>query len=178
VLGRPRIAAVLLARGAALEARDFSGATPLRRATGFIPGVGHGQADVAALLLSHGADIDARNNWNDTPAAVALGTPAVAEVMLAHGAPLTIHAAAALGRRDTMAALLAEDPQRLNQVGTFGFTPLNWAVINGHADLVADLLDRGAPLDNRAWGRSLLAWAEQCGQREVAEVLRVRGLAA
>jgi ankyrin repeat protein len=176
VLGRTRIAERLIRRGAALEARDFAGATPLRRGAGFIPGVGHGHADTAALLLRHGANLDARNNWNDTPVAVGLATPAVAEVMLAHGAPLTIHAAAALGRGEAVAALLEEDSQRLNAPGPFGFTPLNWAVANGHTALAADLLDRGAPLTTNTWDRSLLTWANLCEQPAVANLLRSRGL--
>lgn len=175
-LGRAAHAEMLIAHGAALEVRDFAGATPLRRAVGFIPGVGHGDAETAEVLLKHGARLDARNNWSDTPFGVSLATPAVAEVLLRHGATLDVWAAAALDRREALTAFLAADPQQLNAPGPFGFVPLTWAVVNGHAALVSALLNQGASLEIRPWGRSLLTWANLCRQPTVAALLRDLGL--
>ena len=98
----------------------------------------------------------------------------VSGLALAHGAGPTIWAAAALGQRAEVDRFLAEDAAALSARGVFGFTPLNWAVTNGHTALVAHLLDRGAE-DPNTWGRSLVAWAEQCGRSAVAELLRARG---
>src|SRR6185437_4305437 len=61
ILEEGKIANLLLANGAELEARDVEGATPLIRAAEF------GNSDVVKVLLDHGADIEARDNNGQTP---------------------------------------------------------------------------------------------------------------
>jgi len=52
--------------------------------------------------------------------------------------------AAALGRRDWLAARLAEAPDALASVGADGFTPLHLAAFFGGAEAVRFLLEKGA----------------------------------
>jgi ankyrin repeat protein len=82
--GKPEAIAVLLARGAEVDARGrgWMTGTPLHSAASA------GHADVAAILLDAGADPDARqtHGWTPLHAAARNGDLALVELLLAHGA--------------------------------------------------------------------------------------------
>lgn len=59
--GRREVVEILIAGGAALQARDEGGLQPLHNACSF------GHADVVRALLSAGAPPAARDNWGYTP---------------------------------------------------------------------------------------------------------------
>ncbi|CAH2100652.1 unnamed protein product [Euphydryas editha] len=96
--GRREVVEILIAGGAALQARDEGGLQPLHNACSF------GHADVVRALLSAGAPPAARDNWGYTP----------------------LHEAAAKGKVDVCIALLQHgaDPNIRN---TEGKTPLDLA---------------------------------------------------
>ncbi|XP_063836754.1 poly [ADP-ribose] polymerase tankyrase [Ostrinia nubilalis] len=96
--GRREVVEILIAAGAALQARDDGGLQPLHNACSF------GHADVVRALLSAGAAPAARDNWGYTP----------------------LHEAAAKGKVDVCIALLQHgaDPNIRN---TEGKTPLDLA---------------------------------------------------
>jgi ankyrin repeat protein len=163
-------------RGGALEARDPAGHTPLFWATGILPGVRRGHKHVAELLVSRGADVEAVDNWGNTPFDTALYTPDLAETLLAHGAELTIWAAAALGRREQVEGMVQADPSLVNAEGGFLFTPLHWAALNGQKAVAALLLELGADVNARgAFGQTPLQQALGAGHTEVADLLRQHG---
>ncbi|KAL4714330.1 hypothetical protein ACJJTC_009682 [Scirpophaga incertulas] len=96
--GRREVVEILIAGGAALQARDDGGLQPLHNACSF------GHADVVRALLAAGAAPAARDNWGYTP----------------------LHEAAAKGKVDVCIALLQHgaDPNIRN---TEGKTPLDLA---------------------------------------------------
>ena len=72
--------------------------------------------------------------------------PAIAGFFVAHGAPLTVHAAAAFGFTDSLANLLAADPSLIYAKGGDGCTPLHFARDVATAQF---LLDHGPDIDAR-----------------------------
>jgi ankyrin repeat protein len=73
-------------------------------------------------------------------------TPAIARLLVAHGAPLSVHAAAAFGLADSLANLLRADPSLVHAKGGDGCTPLHFARDVATAQF---LLDHGAGIDAR-----------------------------
>ena len=102
---------------------------------------------VVDVLLDHGADINARSQWwaggfgvlDDVP-------PEAAAPLIQRGAKVDIHAAAALGQIDTVAALLKADPTLVNAKGGDGQRPLHFA---GTVEMIDLLLEHGAEIDAR-----------------------------
>jgi ankyrin len=82
------VARLLIARGAAVDARDKYGGTTLHAA------VFHGRVELAAELIAKGADVNARDNYGKTPLWRAqhwsddeaeLRSPAMVELLIKHG---------------------------------------------------------------------------------------------
>jgi ankyrin repeat protein len=76
--------------------------------------------------------------------AVYYGHPRLAEVLLAAGLEPDIFEAAATGRAERVAALLAGDASLANAFSSDGFTPLGLAAYFGHQAAAEALLARGA----------------------------------
>jgi ankyrin repeat protein len=60
---------------------------------------------------------------------------------------LTAHEAATFGRVDRLRQLLDEDPARVNEASSDGFSPLHLAIFGGHESTVRLLIERGADLE-------------------------------
>jgi ankyrin repeat protein len=136
---------------------------------------------VAITLLDHGADIDVQEGAHGlTP----LGWAAVAphqqaemtELLLSRGATIDIWSAAALGRQEDVARLLASDPALVNarlSRSDNAMTPLHLASWRNHPDVVRLLLSHGADRQAKtASGQTALEVAEREGYMEVAALLR------
>jgi ankyrin repeat protein len=146
----------LLERGAGVRKRDLIGLTALDR---------------AALAA------DPRNQS-------ARRFPAIARLLLEHGANLTIHAAVALGDQPRIRELIQAAPDLLRQIGSDGGL-LTLAVNHGQAEAVKLLLDLGANVDERivlkeveeptpSWGMPLW-YAALAGRLDIATLLLDRG---
>lgn len=112
---------------------------------------GHGNLEALREMLAQNPALrDAAHEWRpgDTETALAgaahVGNAPIAAFLLEQGAPLTIHAAAMLGRREAVSELLAASPELLRAPGAHGIPLLAHAALSGDADLVADLHQRGA----------------------------------
>jgi uncharacterized protein len=70
--------------------------------------------------------------------------PAVADVLIEHGASLNLFEASASGRLERVRDLLDADPTQVNAWAADGFQPLGLACFFGHTAVVELLLDRGA----------------------------------
>lgn len=188
---------ILIAAGAALQARDDGGLQPLHNACSF------GHADVVRALLTAGAPPAARDNWGYTPLheAAAKGKVDVCIALLQHGAdpnirntegktPLDLadsstrpvltgeHCAAEVleaarsGSEDRLAALLT--PLNVNVHAGDGrrSTPLHLAAGYNRARALRLLLQRGADVHAKDKG-GLVPLHNACsyGHYEVTELL-------
>lgn len=147
--GHLAVAALLLERGADVNATNSYGATPLMLAAEF------GEVAMAELLLKHGALIDgppADDADSATESALAraisFARPGMIELLMRRGASLPeddfiLHNAAGNGQTDVLRILLAchFDIEALNDEGE---TPLLYAASRGHASCMQLLIDAGA----------------------------------
>jgi len=162
--GHKEMVSALLTHGAAPNARDLRGWTPLHALIEV-----SARTDVADLLLAHGADIDARDNLGHSPISLAArfihgpgsggwaDHAGVTVFLLDHGATLDVWAATILDRAGDLDALLQAEPTLAHArepEGTpmgMGLTPLHHAAERGHLESARVLLAHGA--DARATDR-------------------------
>ncbi|MFG2915319.1 ankyrin repeat domain-containing protein [Kitasatospora sp. NPDC048298] len=172
-----------LTAGAALEARDAQGRTPLLRAA---------LADrvaVARLLVEAGADVNAQDSRLNSPWLVTgiTGSVPMLRALLPGGPDLThrnryggvsVIPAAERGHVAYVRAVLAETAVDVDHVNDLGWTALLEAVLLGdggpaHQEIVEVLLAHGAdPLLPDADGVTARAHAERRGFRAIAAALR------
>jgi ankyrin repeat protein len=155
----------------------------------------HDRPEDAEALIAGGADLEARTDWGATPLdwAGVLGSRAAAGVLIAHGAHLSPVAAAGLGiaartephqldaafalacrnGHTAIARTLLEQGARVDARGYFNAPALHWAAINGHAETVRFLLDRGADpaLRDAEFDADVLGWAREGGHEPVIALL-------
>ena len=107
----------------------------------------HGQEEqVRALLSSHPELLNeryARFDETALEAAAHMGRRDIAELLLDAGAPLTICAAAMLGRHAAVAAFLAQDPRLAHVRGAHGIPLLFHAAMSGDVALAELLVAHG-----------------------------------
>ena len=131
-------------------------------------GAAHGDfATVQQLLAAHPALLNRPASWGELAlgAAAQTGQVAIAEHLLALGAPLDICTAAMLGRAADVAALLPREPLGANATGAHGIPLLYHAVITGHQDLAEMLLAHGADLSRLRVIESVLHFVDISRQR-------------
>ena len=172
-----------------IHACDRNGATPLHIAAE------QTNADLVSWLLEGGTGVRKQDLNGLTAldrAALAADPrnqsaqrfPAIARLLLEHGADLTIHAAVALGDLARIRELIHAAPDLLRQVGSEGGL-LTLAVNHGQAEAVRLLLDLGADVDERivlkeveeptpSWGMPLW-YAALAGRLDIAKLLLDRG---
>ena len=140
-----RVTALLAADPPLANARTDEGQVPL------IAAAERGLTDVASALLAAGADPTATDGyWTPLYAAAHTGpykrkpALAVADLVLASGAPDDIFNASALGRVQRVDELLTSDPGLTNARDAIGCTPLFLAAWTGYPVVVERLLQAGA----------------------------------
>jgi ankyrin repeat protein len=112
---------------------------------------GHGNLPkVQQMLAAQPALLNLNVEWapgdreTALQAAAHVGSPAVAEYLLAQGAPLDICTAAMLGRQEAVAAFLKEDPAKVDASGAHRIPLLAHAALSGNVELVHMLVQQGA----------------------------------
>ncbi|TET36367.1 MAG: hypothetical protein E3J72_09015 [Planctomycetota bacterium] len=113
-------AALLLSKGADVNAKTNNGWTPLHWAAN------NGHKDAAVFLIEKCADVNAKDNGGGTP----------------------LHWAAWSGHKDT-AELLIEKGADVNAKANDGWTPLHNTARWGHKDAAALLIEKGADVNSR-----------------------------
>jgi ankyrin repeat protein len=172
----------------------------------------HGNLDAVQKMLAEHPDLlTVVYEWgpgdfeDGLGAASHVGNRPIAEFFLSKGVPLSICAAAMLGRYDDVKAFLDKDPSLANAKGAHGIPlmfhasmsgnlelvkllkecgcaegysgALHGAIAHKHPEIVAWLLDNGA-MDVKTpnyEGKTPLQKAEETGQPEVAELLKQHG---
>ena len=142
-------ARALLAKGAAIDAKDGDGWTPLHRAASQAD---HAATTLATDLIRAGADCEATNGTGSTP----------------------LHVAAFKGNAGAVAALLGLGGARPNAVNATGWTPLHLAAHSGSCACIRALAEHGgdlAALDLA--GRTPAGVAAECDHHACVKVCGV-----
>ena len=127
------------------------------------------------VLLEFGANINARSHWWAGSFGVLDGTdPEQAAWLIERGAIVDIHAAAGLGRFDTVKAWLEKDRALVHAPGGDGQRPLHFASTIEIIDL---LLDHGADIDARDVDHQATAAQYRVRDTELCRHLIARGAA-
>jgi uncharacterized protein len=116
----------------------------------FLEAVKQGQtARVRQMLESRPALAGARAESGESAVLLSVyyGKDDVCGLLLERGAPLDVFEAAAAGVRDTVAARVKEDAERVRAFSHDGFTPLHLAAFFGRIPAVELLLSAGAPVN-------------------------------
>ena len=100
-----------------------------------------------------------------------MGRADIMEYLLGEGAPLTIFAAASLGRKDDVAAFLKENPAGAVTPGVHGMSILYHAALGGDVDIAEMLVANGGGQD----ADNSLHSAVMLGRREMVRWLLDRG---
>ncbi|OCP10271.1 MULTISPECIES: ankyrin repeat domain-containing protein [unclassified Ensifer] len=179
--GEDRRAAVALMLSLCFDVNRMTSRTPLHEAAL------HGHLEMAKLLLDHGANATARDPHHHAPPIGWAEYNGKADmVRFLKEQPLDIFAAASFGLAGRVGELLDQQPTLLEtSFGDFRgrgraepqhdwMTPLAFAVINGQADAVRMLLERGANagLRDGAAGPSIRDLARDKGDEEILGLLR------
>jgi ankyrin repeat protein len=181
---------LLQADGSMIQACDRSGGTPLHVAAQAA------NEEMVAWLLSRRAQVRKQDVDGLTPldrAALAADPrnerakhfPAIAKLLLEHGAEVTIRAAVALADASRIRELVGNNPAVLREIHWTGGGLLSLAVKHEHIEIVRLLLDLGADVDERlmldgleepapSWGTPLW-YAALAGHRDIVELLLDRG---
>ncbi|MDR1139074.1 MAG: ankyrin repeat domain-containing protein [Rickettsiales bacterium] len=174
--GHKGVVALLLDKGAKVNAETEKGHTPLHIAAG------NGHKDVVKLLLDKGAKISAKAEIGLTSLHIAAegGHKDVVALLLDKGAEVNaeantghtpLHIAAENDRKDVV-ALLLDKGAKVNAETKKGYTPLHIAAESGHKDVVALLLDKGAEVNAKTnTGYTPLALALEHSYSKVVDLL-------
>jgi len=112
---------------------------------------GHGNLPrVRELMMENPGLLNTRYQWGENDSETAIqaaaqsGSTAVAEYLLAQGAPLEICTAAMLGRTKDVKAMLEKDPSLIKARGAHGISLIAHAALSNNLPLVKMLFERGA----------------------------------
>jgi ankyrin repeat protein len=143
--GQTETAKILIARGAAVNARTKKGRTALTWASW------RGMTDTVKALLASGAEVNSRDKWGGTP----------------------LNFAVDKGRIETVMVLLDAGANPNFHHVESGQTALIDAVVHRHIDVVRALLAKGADVnDADKGGRKPVDWARRLNLVEIEVVLR------
>ena len=113
-----------------------------------------GNRELIDVLLDAGADIDVKSSWwaggtsalQHAAGSMLSYNRELAEYLIEQGATVDAHAAAGLDLYETLAELIREDPEVVNEPGSDGMSPLHFAATPRIAEL---LLGHGADINLR-----------------------------
>jgi ankyrin repeat protein len=173
--GNPDAVAILLDRGADVNATEASGQTALMWA------ITENHPDAVHVLLDHGADVNAATPRIDQPPPTVgnlqgIGRAQERKAPVPEGAMTPLLYAARDGRADIARMLIAKGAD-VNHPEAFGETPLLLAILNGHTELAQFLLEKsGDPNAGDGFGRAPLWSAVDYRNLDAAEASQTNGV--
>ncbi len=178
----PKLCEAYLDGGAAIDATDETGYTPLHYAASI------GKLHAAKFLIERGADVSDGKGTMLTPLQTAstAGHVELVKLLIEHGADPTKGAkltgstpliTAAANRRFDVVKLLLEQPSiEVDVQDKQGRTALYYAGSRGHVPMIKALLEAGADINHRAKsGKTALYWARQNKKIKAAQFLESHG---
>lgn len=181
-------------RGADIDWRDQSGATPLMRAAY------NQDADIVKLLVGNGADVNAVDEEGESVLSYAIMEPGgieIAKYLLEHGADVRIAdqemlraqrmvlatqtafliTEGYLSEKDTLRLLIEHGADVQTPQGQWGRTLLHGAANRSCIDTVRILLKAGTDVNaaERRWGSTALHVSAQLGDTEICRALLEAG---
>ena len=179
--GHKKIAELLIAKGADVNARTWIDGTPLHFAAR------GGQKELAEFLISKGADVNAELNVADgaTPLYFAANQE-VAELLITKGGNINalgsfnqetpLHHAAEEGHKEVVELLIAKGANVNQRDVHYGRTPLFVAAYEGHTDIAELLIAKGADVNAKTYDdETSLDMAIDNGHDQIADLLRKHG---
>src|SRR5207247_11161104 len=136
----------------------------------FIEAVKRGDVSkVRDLVRANPALLRSRTKRGLSPVLVALysGQKVAAANLIALGADLDVHDAAASGRLDRVRELVERDPSLVNAVSPEGFPPMGLAAYLGHEEVVEYLISKGADVNVMTPAAGFQALTGAVAQRSV-----------
>ncbi|MCZ6825374.1 MAG: ankyrin repeat domain-containing protein [Gemmatimonadetes bacterium] len=139
--------------------------------TGLHLAVHSADVEIARLLISSGVDLEARSEDGRTALhdSIEYGKREIETLLLESGSEVDVCAAAILGRIEHVRELLDQDPDLVNDRST-NLSPLGWASYGNQTEVAAELISRGARLDDGE-----LLRAASVGHVEVGRLLLKHG---
>lgn len=143
----------------------------------FVIAAHHDLPKVKELLASDPLLLNQKAQWQETPlqAAAHVGNQAIAEYLLAAGAPLDICTATMLGRREEIATMLHEDPSLIHTRGAHNLPLLYYATIYDRIAIAELLLQASTDVNAGAGSNTALHGAATFGQANIARWLIEHG---
>jgi hypothetical protein len=167
-----------------IDERDSEGRTAL------MYGSARGRTDVAMKLIMNGADIDAQDNEGNTALKLSCENNQIktAEFLVQdcgakidgdiEGMPI-LSWAARNGHSKLAKYLLERKELDVDVQDQNGFTPLMYASVNGHKQVVEDLVNAGAEVGKLdSGGYAALTYAKEAGREEIVAFLEERLIAS
>ncbi len=156
------------------------GANRIESPPEFIEAVKRGDVSkLRDLVSANPALLSSRTKRGLSPVLVAIysGQKVAAANLIALGAELDVHDAAAAGRLERVRELVERDPSLVNATSAEGFPPMGLAAYLGHEEVVEYLLSKGADVNFAAPSAGFTALTGAVSQRHgrVADLLVRRG---
>jgi ankyrin repeat protein len=123
----------------------------MENATSFFDAIKQGNLAAVENLLSQNPElINAKDSGGASAVltAVYYGQPALADLLIARGAPLDLFEACAAGRLEVVRGLVDQSPAQVNAWAPDGFQPLGLACFFGHKEIAKLLLERSAEVNS------------------------------
>lgn len=139
-----------------------------------------GDVSATKKLIKEGDDVNAKDWRESTPVqlAVRYKEPRVAKILLDNGARVDLYIASGLGDLAAVRKLVHANTKLVNLKDKDGETPLHWAAMNGHYEVVKYLVTHGAQVGAKASGyqdNTPLHDAALNGHQRVVEYLVSKG---
>jgi len=180
IVDRAQFARKLCTLGSDVNARDFSGWTPLHYWA-----AGDGSRQVGGVLLENRASVSAKAGggkmWTPLHMAAVSGRAEAAEDLIARGAEVSarngyqrtpLHLAATYGRTAVAKVLLEHKADMVVKTKYGGDLPIHLAAEQGHTEVVSSLLAAGTEVNaHNGHGQTPLIVAAEMNEPKVAKVL-------